>query len=63
MKILENNLKDEIQLTCHGCGSVLLVKKDDFKHDSEILVYYTCPVCNDTNFESLDILRQNGLFI
>lgn len=66
MTIIENNYNKERIAVCSRCKSVLGVKPDDIKYDSDHDAYLKCPLCehswyiNEGDFLKKEIAEKNN---
>lgn len=59
MTIIENNYNKERIVVCRHCKSVLGVRPDDIKYDSDHDAYLKCPLCGRTWYiNESDILKK-----
>lgn len=66
MTIIENNYNKERVVVCRHCKSVLGVRPDDIKYDSDHDAYLKCPLCehswyiNENDFLKKEIAEKDN---
>lgn len=59
MTIIENNYNKERIVVCRHCKSVLGVRPDDIKYDSDHDAYLKCPLCGHSWYiNESDVLKK-----